>query len=40
MLCNKRHLMRSDVKKNENALLKIKEWKELLAAVRKTRMSP
>ena len=31
--CNKRHNKRSDVKKNEHALLKIKEWQELLAAV-------
>ena len=32
-LCNKRHLKRSDVKKNEYALLKIKEWQELMAKI-------
>ena len=32
-LCNKRHLTRSDIKKHVRALLKINEWKELLAAV-------
>ena len=31
--CNKRHNKRSDVKKNEHAQLKIKEWKELLAKI-------
>ena len=31
--CNKRHNKRSDVKNNEHALLKIKDWKELLAAI-------
>ena len=31
--CNKRHDKRSDVKKNEHAQLKIKEWKELLAKI-------
>ena len=31
--CNKRHNMRSDVKKNEHAQLKIKEWQELLAKI-------
>ena len=32
-VCNKRHDKRSDVKKNEHAQLKIKEWKELLAKI-------
>ena len=32
-LCNKRHLCRSGVNKNEHALLKIKEWKELRAKI-------
>ena len=31
--CNKRHNKRSDIKKNEHAQLKIKEWKELLATI-------
>ena len=31
--CNKRHDKRNDVKKNEHAQLKIKEWKELLAKI-------
>ena len=31
--CNKRHNKRSDVKKNDHAQLKIKEWKELLAKI-------
>ena len=31
--CNKRHNKRSGVRKNDHVLLKIKEWKELLAKV-------
>ena len=31
--CNKRHGKRSDVKKNEHAQLKIKEWQELLDTI-------
>ena len=31
--CNKRHNRRSDVKKNEQQQLKIKEWQELLEAI-------
>ena len=35
--CNKRHLKRSDVKKNDSALLKIEQIKDLLEAIQRKR---